>query len=216
MSSKNRELAAYFHSLYQPKTLTEITKDLHGVINPNEVEDLLKELIEDGQVVCKHVCSDCSLYWKTEILTEKSEHSNIKHQFKTPTVKVSTRPPSSKSRQPFKSPAIVQRSNTSGTPFRPSSQTTSLPKPVMSRTHETPAIVAREVLTLKSELKRVDDEVAELTKDYHVQELQSHIDTLHEYNEIKDSGQTLLGKLAEVEGTTTACLYDRYGLELTS
>ena len=218
MSSK-REVVAYFRRQCQPKTLPEITKDLHSVINPNEVEDLLKVLIEDGQVVCKYICPDCSLYWKTslieETLNEKSEHSSIKHQFKTPVLKASIRQPSSKSCQPFKSPAVVQRSNTSVTPIRPSSRTNSSPNPE-AQCHETPAKLAREILTLKSELKQVEEEVAELTKDYHVQELQSHIDTLHEYNEIKDAGQTLLGKLAEVEGTTTACLYNRYGLELTS
>ena len=32
---------------------------------------------------------------------------------------------------------------------------------------------------------------------YHEEELQEHIDKLHEYNEIKDIGQLLIGKLGQ-------------------
>ncbi|ELT94775.1 hypothetical protein CAPTEDRAFT_99674, partial [Capitella teleta] len=45
-------------------------------------------------------------------------------------------------------------------------------------------------------------------------ELQGHITKLHEYNEMKDVGQMLLGKLAVERGTTTKELYGEYGLDL--
>ncbi|KAG0054744.1 swi5-like zinc finger protein [Gryganskiella cystojenkinii] len=40
------------------------------------------------------------------------------------------------------------------------------------------------------------------------------IDQLHKYNEIKDVGQIVLGKCAEIEGTTVKKQYENYGLNL--
>ncbi|KAG0013930.1 swi5-like zinc finger protein [Podila clonocystis] len=42
-----------------------------------------------------------------------------------------------------------------------------------------------------------------------------HIQQLHEYNEIKDVGQVILGKCAELEGTTIKKQYENYGLDPT-
>ncbi|KAF9948210.1 swi5-like zinc finger protein [Mortierella alpina] len=41
-----------------------------------------------------------------------------------------------------------------------------------------------------------------------------HIEELHRYNEIKDAGQIILGKCAEVEGTTIKGQYEKYGLDI--
>ena len=70
------------------------------------------------------------------------------------------------------------------------------------------------VAALRSELEAVEREIDSLGTEYSEHELQTHIDKLHLYNEIKDVGQSLLGKLAEVEGLTTTQLYARFGLEL--
>ncbi|WAR30587.1 SWI5-like protein [Mya arenaria] len=51
-------------------------------------------------------------------------------------------------------------------------------------------------------------------KGYQESELQTHIEKLHEYNEIKDVGQMVLGRLAGMQGVTTRDLYDQYGLNL--
>ncbi|XP_032304061.1 DNA repair protein SWI5 homolog [Coturnix japonica] len=53
-----------------------------------------------------------------------------------------------------------------------------------------------------------------LSRGYNVEELEKHISLLHEYNEIKDAGQMLLGKLAVIRGVTTKQLYPEYDLEL--
>ncbi|KAF9105137.1 swi5-like zinc finger protein [Mortierella sp. GBA35] len=41
-----------------------------------------------------------------------------------------------------------------------------------------------------------------------------HIQQLHEYNETKDVGQVILGKCAELEGTTIKKQYEKFGLEM--
>ncbi len=76
-----------------------------------------------------------------------------------------------------------------------------------------PERVAREVLRLRKHLAEVDHELDELSCDFHESELQAHIHSLHVYNEIKDVGQLLFGKLAETQGTTTAQVYERFGLK---
>ncbi|XP_071430813.1 DNA repair protein SWI5 homolog [Pithys albifrons albifrons] len=70
------------------------------------------------------------------------------------------------------------------------------------------------------ELKRkdlaLDQEIAQLLSEgYSLEELEKHISLLHEYNEIKDAGQMLLGKLAVIRGVTTKQLYPEYDLELS-
>ena len=69
-----------------------------------------------------------------------------------------------------------------------------------------------EVELLKLKLSETEKEIALLAEEYSEHELQGHIQKLHEYNEIKDVGQILLGKLAEMEGLTTSHLYQRYDL----
>ncbi|XP_041667455.1 DNA repair protein SWI5 homolog [Cheilinus undulatus] len=74
---------------------------------------------------------------------------------------------------------------------------------------------AEEVAELKRRKEQLDAEIAQLEAEgYRVEELEHHIDMLHEYNDIKDIGQSLLGRLAALRGTTTRDLYSHFGLEL--
>ena len=50
---------------------------------------------------------------------------------------------------------------------------------------------------LKEKIAKIDKEIDELGIEYVEDELQNHIDKLHEYNEIKDTGQLLLGKIGK-------------------
>lgn len=74
--------------------------------------------------------------------------------------------------------------------------------------------LAREVLALHKQIEEKDREIKELSENYSINELQQHIDMLHEYNEIKDVAQMVIGKLAEHRGTTTKELYPEFNLEL--
>ncbi|KAM9338518.1 DNA repair protein SWI5 homolog [Symphorus nematophorus] len=74
---------------------------------------------------------------------------------------------------------------------------------------------AEEVAELERRREQLDTEIAQLEAEgYRVEELEHHIDMLHEYNDIKDIGQSLLGRIAALRGTTTRDLYSHFGLEL--
>ncbi|NWH95634.1 SWI5 protein, partial [Cisticola juncidis] len=73
-----------------------------------------------------------------------------------------------------------------------------------------------EIEELKQKDLALDQEIAQLLSEgYSLEELDKHISLLHEYNEIKDAGQMLLGKLAVIRGVTTKQLYPEYDLELS-
>ncbi|XP_055648589.1 DNA repair protein SWI5 homolog [Falco peregrinus] len=73
-----------------------------------------------------------------------------------------------------------------------------------------------EIKELKQKDLALDQETAQLLSEgYSLEELEQHISLLHEYNDIKDAGQTLLGKLAVIRGVTTKQLYPEYDLELS-
>ncbi|XP_075434692.1 DNA repair protein SWI5 homolog [Ascaphus truei] len=72
-----------------------------------------------------------------------------------------------------------------------------------------------EVSDLKRKDAALDDEIAQLEAEgYSLEELEAHISLLHQYNELKDAGQMLLGRLAELRGVTTKDLYAEFGMEL--
>ncbi|XP_057576561.1 DNA repair protein SWI5 homolog, partial [Hippopotamus amphibius kiboko] len=68
---------------------------------------------------------------------------------------------------------------------------------------------------LKEKKDMLDKEISQLISEgYSVDELEDHISQLHEYNDIKDVGQLLLGKLAVIRGVTTKELYPEFGLDV--
>lgn len=70
-------------------------------------------------------------------------------------------------------------------------------------------------MQLERRKEQLDTEIAQLEAEgYRVEELDHHIAKLHEYNDIKDIGQSLLGRIAALRGTTTRDLYSHFGLEL--
>ncbi|XP_038046569.1 DNA repair protein SWI5 homolog [Patiria miniata] len=84
-----------------------------------------------------------------------------------------------------------------------------------SKPTESKENLTKEVENLQQSAEELQAEIASLTNEgYCEEELQTHIEKMHEYNELKDTGQMLLGKIALVEGVTTKDLYERFGLNL--
>ncbi|KAF7241041.1 hypothetical protein EYD10_12428 [Varanus komodoensis] len=72
-----------------------------------------------------------------------------------------------------------------------------------------------EIEELKHKNIALDQEIAQLLAEgYNVEELDGHIALLHEYNEMKDIGQMLLGQMALIRGVTTKELYPEFDLDL--
>ncbi|XP_068410053.1 DNA repair protein SWI5 homolog [Eschrichtius robustus] len=72
-----------------------------------------------------------------------------------------------------------------------------------------------DIQKLKEKKDMLDKEISQLISEgYSVDELEDHISQLHEYNDIKDVGQMLLGKLAVIRGVTTKELYPEFDLDM--
>ncbi|KAG0222825.1 swi5-like zinc finger protein [Actinomortierella wolfii] len=101
--------------------------------------------------------------------------------------------------------------------------TTPPPPPLSSKSSTTkasPSEVSDEdrILALKAEIALLEREEQEIIKTLHgngtpKEILAQHVKKLHQYNEIKDVGQLLLGKCAEFEGTTIRRQYEIFGLD---
>ncbi|XP_071511030.1 uncharacterized protein [Diadema antillarum] len=78
---------------------------------------------------------------------------------------------------------------------------------------ETPASVQRDNETLQARLSELDEEIISLQNEgCKEEELQLHIKKMHEYNELKDMAQMLLGRIASLEGVTTRQLHEEMGI----
>ncbi|PNJ45579.1 SWI5 isoform 5 [Pongo abelii] len=72
-----------------------------------------------------------------------------------------------------------------------------------------------DIKKLKEKRDMLDKEISQfISEGYSVDELEDHITQLHEYNDIKDVGQMLMGKLAVIRGVTTKELYPEFGLDM--
>ncbi len=157
------------------------------------------------------------VYWKkmSSITEVKKSYSMLKG--------TAIQPPSQRSRLPFISPAksknlskeVDDSSLLNSTPRRKFVPPSNRVGTRLNKVHSMEDL-NKEIEGLRKEKKEVEEDIEALSKEYSEEELPEHIAMLHEYNEVKDMGQLLLGKLAEVEGTTTTVLYHRFGLKLDS
>ena len=68
----------------------------------------------------------------------------------------------------------------------------------------------------KNEILQLHKEILELNRKIEMNEKNSKesLNKVHEYNDIKDIGQMLLGKLGQLENKTIMELYDEYNIDL--
>ncbi|XP_048774543.2 DNA repair protein SWI5 homolog isoform X2 [Ostrea edulis] len=96
---------------------------------------------------------------------------------------------------------------------RPSSTTFKSPVPSKKASDDTTKKGVDE--NLEKKLEAINSEIAELeNRGLKIEMLQTHIDKLHHYNELKDCGQVILGRIAVFEGVRTKDIYPRYNLLL--
>ncbi|KAI9137088.1 hypothetical protein BKA69DRAFT_1100235 [Paraphysoderma sedebokerense] len=85
----------------------------------------------------------------------------------------------------------------------------------MSRTFSSILTTHRQIQRAKDELESVNDYFGDDYSPTFIEKaVHSRIDLLHRYNEIKDLGSFLIGKVAEVEGKTVKEMYEELGLDL--
>ncbi|XP_060068064.1 DNA repair protein SWI5 homolog [Ylistrum balloti] len=78
-----------------------------------------------------------------------------------------------------------------------------------------PDVLRNEIKKLEETTKNVQKDIDSLKNSgFDVAELTTHMDMMHHYNEIKDVGQMVLGRIAELDGVRTRDLYKEYGLDI--
>ena len=75
--------------------------------------------------------------------------------------------------------------------------------------------VETEISSLKEESSRLKVKLESLSCECSDLEMGDLLDKLHQYNDIKDVTQILLGKLADLDGIPISSLYSRFGLNST-
>lgn len=71
-----------------------------------------------------------------------------------------------------------------------------------------------EIQFLQFQIEQLPMEIRQ-TKEEIPKIIQNHMNLLHDYNEIKDIGQILIGKIAELKGTTSKEIYSEYSLNIS-
>lgn len=152
-----------------------------------QIEKALQRL-ESQQIICSHFTAKED----TRVYSLSAKDSDTKCILETQnTTKLNT----TLTPGPFRKRALISRSSSKlRQPFK---------SPLQSRQQSTvvedKGSLLEEIDGLNTKLEILNNDIAELSKEYSEEELQQHIQKLHEYNEIKDVGQLLIGKLGNLK-----------------
>lgn len=94
----------------------------------------------------------------------------------------------------------------------PACNSTPIPQPKRTRL-SIKSVASADELRLRE--AGLDEEIGRLQSEgLSIDELDSQINLLHRYNDIKDVAQIVMGRLAELEGVTVKSLHEKYGAPL--
>lgn len=222
----------YLMSLKAPVTFKEIENECKYFNIGDELPEMLEHAESSGKISSKTLSSAGSqlkVYYNT-VPAPSAPLTTTPVRSTVSLTRPHTAPPlysfpQSHSRRrvnlPFRSPAVVkQTSSSTTTPVKcvqaetNSSLTNSEPSSAASKSVTVENISTLPISALEERFSKLNEDIALLLKEHDESELDLHVKALHEYNEIKDVGQVLLGKLAESLGMTTSDMYDRFSLNL--
>ena len=191
-------------------------EELKQRFSQDDICSVTDKLVSNGFIQCKSFSradsstDEITIFWKSHPLTENRKLLPMKRPFEghsTPATPVAvTQCSRLKVRTPFRTPRRVGLSAHKGMSVGAREKFRS---PSAWRTQDD---VAQSVLKLQAEVDEVRHRLAPLLAVYSEEDVQRYIDALHEYNEVKDAAQTLLGKYAELEQTTVAQAHEKFGL----
>ena len=114
----------------------------------------------------------------------------------------------------FKSPFVnrVKVSTASTSPN--SNKTLVFNSPIVLNKNADPNKLKQEIASMQQELDECEEEIGMLNEaNYEVEYLDLIIEKLHEYNDVKDTAQTLLERVAHVKGDTIKAMHEFYGID---
>ncbi|RDD38712.1 DNA repair protein SWI5-like protein [Trichoplax sp. H2] len=179
------KVQTFCQNMQTPRTLEELMKDIH-CYDENLLQDCIKRLPSTNGIHLYQLSSkdDNTIHMIWKIFSSEKTKQDM--------------------------------ACTSPRPSTPQQRLPTTPGSARKRTIATPdkSVLLKQYNDLQARLVSLDNDIAKLDTHYNEEDLALFIDKLHQYNEIKDIGQILLGKLAEVEGVLVKDLYDRFGLDM--
>ena len=85
----------------------------------------------------------------------------------------------------------------------------------MSKTTDTEKSEDLPLIDLEAKLATLNSKIAEFTQ-FSPSDVDAYLDLIHQYNDMKDTGQELIGTLARLEGKSTKSLYEELGIDFDS
>lgn len=131
--------------------------------------------------------------------------------FKNPLLKSDNSPgPSCRQSPVFKKiGSITESSSEISTPKRPSFSRSNTRCSILKKSSNSDNL--QELEQLLQQEKDLDKEIFELELEgYDIKELQTHIEKLHRYNDLKDAAQMVMGQLAVMENDSVKNMHERY------
>lgn len=191
-------------------------EDLKQRFSQDEVCSVVERLVSSGVIQRKSFkradnnADEITIFWKSHLLTGNTKLLPMKRPFEGPSTPATPVAASHYSRSKVRTPFRTPRRVGLPTQKRITQEARAVYRsPSATRSQDD---VSRSIAKLQAEVEQVKQQLSPLLAVYTEDDVQRYIDALHEYNEIKDAAQTLLGKYAELQQITVAQAHEKFGL----